>query len=101
MGCISSKRVFEAEEIELEKIQIKDLRSFYEHMNNLMSANHNRNEDEESAEDDEEAEQPANLGLYLGNPFGNPEAEQPANLGPYLGNPFGNPFVNERRSKGG
>jgi hypothetical protein len=93
MGCVFSKQeenVFEAEEIQLEEIKINDLKSFYEHMNNLLSANLNRYEEPADDEEDEEAQIAEEA----------EEAEQPANLGPYLGNPFGNPFVNEKRSHG-
>jgi hypothetical protein len=98
MGCVFSKRednVFEAEEIQLEEIKINDLKSFYEHMNNLMSANLNRYEEPAEENGEHEEDEEAQMAEEA------EQAEQPANLGPYLGNPFGNPFVNEKRSHGG
>ena len=116
MGCVFSKRE-EAEEIELENIKVNDLKSFFEHMNSLMSENSNRydsNEELQAAvaqmpEEGDEAEEAdkaeeADEDKEASEVDESEEAEdanQPPYLGPYMGNPFGNPFVNERRSQGG
>jgi hypothetical protein len=52
MGCISSKHSDPEEQY--QPIYYNDLASFYQHMNNLLSANHqndNGESDEESVED--------------------------------------------------
>ncbi len=122
MGCVFSKRE-EAEEIELENIKVNDLKSFFEHMNSLMSENSNRydsneelqaavaqmpeeGDEAEEAEEAEEADEAegADEDKEASEVDESEEAEdanQPPYLGPYMGNPFGNPFVNERRSQGG
>jgi hypothetical protein len=112
MGYISSKKQGE-NLFESEDIKVNDLKSFYEHMNSLMSANSNRYDSDEELETEEaveavhfaeqngEHEEDGEIQMAEGAEEAEQPAAAPAND---AGNPFafGNPFeAHQRRSYGG